>query len=233
MPTIQENLDQLASTILTLEKKYQRPAHSVSLLAISKGQSLEKMEAAIASGQRLFGENYVQEALVKMAALTAPKLEWHFTGSIQSNKTRQIAEGFSWVHTVATQKVAQRLNDQRPAQLPPLNICLEINVSQEASKAGLREEAQLHALAEACLSLPRLKLRGLMAIPMAKKDFSEQRAEFHHLALLKEKLCQQGYELDTLSMGMTDDLEAAIAEGATFIRIGRGIFGSRTPDPAE
>ena len=231
MPTIQQNLLQLKDTIRALEKKYQRADNSVSLLAMSKGQSLEKLEAAIASGQRLFGENYLQEALAKIAALTEPGLEWHFTGSIQSNKTRQIAEHFTWVHTVASQKSAQRLNEQRPPQLPPLNICLEINVSQEATKAGLREEKEIKALAEFCLSLPRLSLRGLMAIPVPRATLVEQRAELHQLVLLKEELCRQGYVLDTLSMGMTDDLEAAIAEGATYIRVGRGIFGPRSSPP--
>jgi len=227
MPSIQENLTYLQRSIRAFEKKYQRPLHSVSLVAMSKGQPLEKLEAAMAAGQYLFGENYVQEALVKMKKLTQPSVEWHFTGRIQSNKTRPIAEYFSWVHTVTDQKVARRLNDQRPPQLPPLHICLEVNVSQEASKSGLKEEAELKALAEYCLSLPRLKLRGLMTLAKPKQTFVEQRRALHHLAALKDKLDQQGIPLDTLSMGMTDDMEAAIAEGATFIRIGRGIFGPR------
>lgn len=233
MPTIQENLLQLNTTIRALEKKYHRPAHSVSLLAMSKGQPLEKLQQAIAAGQCLFGENYLQEAMKKMERLKQPGLEWHFTGTLQSNKTRPVAEHFSWVHTVTTPRLAQRLNDQRPVHLPSLNICLEVNVSGEASKSGLREEAELMVLAEACLSLPRLKLRGLMTIPKPVTGLAEQRAELHQLFLLKEKLGQRGFALDTLSMGMTDDLEAAIAEGATYIRVGRGIFGPRSPSPRE
>ncbi len=228
MSNIQENLLHLLQSIRTLEQKYHRPPHSVSLIAISKDQPLEKLQQAISAGQRLFGENYLQEALPKMAALPQSDLEWHFTGSIQSNKTRQIAENFAWAHTVDSPKIAQRLNDQRPADLPPLQICLQANVGQEKTKAGLKDPAALQELAAYCSSLPRLQLRGLMTIPKVQKTLTEQRAQLHILAGLQTKLCEQGFSLDTLSMGMTEDLEAAIAEGATFIRIGRGIFGPRS-----
>lgn len=228
MPTIRENLFELQQRIRVLEKKYQRPAYAVSLIAISKGQSVEKLEQAIAAGQRLFGENYLQEALSKMAVLTEPALEWHFTGTIQSNKTRQLAERFAWVHTVTSKKVAQRLNDQRPTALPPLKICLEVKISKEATKAGLEDEGSLQELAEYCLALPRLELRGLMTVAEQQKSFIAQRAHLQTLARMQERLNQQGFHLDTLSMGMTEDMEAAIAEGATFIRIGRGIFGPRS-----
>jgi len=224
---IHHNLNQLHRHILEFEEKYHRVPHSVFLLAISKGQDLEKIQQAIAAGQLAFGENYLQEALKKIAEINHPQIEWHFTGHIQSNKTQEIARHFSWAHTVTNQKIAQRLNDQRPAILAPLNICLEVNVSREASKSGVMALEELVSLARFCISLPRLKLRGLMTIPQPQEKFEAQRAELHQLVLMKEELCQRGFELDTLSMGMTDDLEAAIAEGATMVRVGRGIFGGR------
>jgi pyridoxal phosphate enzyme (YggS family) len=228
MSTIQENLFKLRQTILALEEKYQRRPHSVSLLAMSKGQPIEKLEQAIAAGQRSFGENYLQEALEKMESLREADVEWHFTGLLQSNKTRLIAERFAWVHTLTSLKQAERLNEQRPLGLPPLNLCMEVNVSGQASKAGLKEIEEVLVLAKSCLALPRLRLRGLMAIPRPTFTLREQRAELHRLVQIQEQLAHEGIPLDTLSMGMTDDLEAAIAEGATTIRIGRGIFGPRT-----
>lgn len=227
MPSIRDNLFQLWERIHAFEDKYQRPRNSVSLVAMSKGQPVEKLEQAIAAGQRIFGENFVQEALAKMEKLGRKDLEWHFTGTLQSNKTRLIAEHFSWVHTVTSTKVAQRLNDQRSPHLSPLPVCLEVNISGEASKSGLKEIEEVEKLANDCLALPHLKLRGLMTIPKQTALFEEQRAELHRLRLMKEHLNRQGITLDTLSMGMTDDLEAAIAEGATLIRIGRGLFGER------
>jgi len=212
---MQAQWDNLIKTIEELEKKYHRAPHSVSLLAASKGQSLEKIKAAIDAGQRSFGENYVQEALEKIKAINNPNIEWHFIGHIQSNKTKAIAENFSWVHSLCDKKIAQRLNDQRPLHLPPLQVCLEVNLDQEKTKSGVVSAEELISLADYCKTLPRLKLRGLMAMPL-------QCATFHQVYLLKEKL-----HLDTLSMGMTKDMEAAIAEGSTWVRIGEGLFGPR------
>lgn len=227
MTTVTSNLLAIRTLLAEYEKKYGREKNAVSLLAVSKGQPLEKIEAAYAAGQRLFGESYVQEALPKIAALSALSIEWHFIGPIQSNKTRKIAEHFAWVHSVADIKTAKRLNDQRPAHLSPLNICIEVNISHEATKSGVTPEAVL-ALANDCLSLPRLRLRGLMAIPAPQSTLVEQRQELHRLFLLWQQLRDEAkLSLDTLSMGMSDDLEAAIAEGSTLVRVGRAIFGQR------
>lgn len=205
-------------------------ADSVTLLAVSKTRSAADVRAAVAAGQRSFGENQLQDAQPKIAALGNADLEWHFIGPIQSNKTRAIAEQFSWVHSVDRVKIAKRLSEQRPAGLPPLNVCIQYNVSGEQSKAGITG-AELAAVASEISALPRLKLRGLMAIPAPNPNYLEQRAVF---ALVREALAQlnaHGYQLDTLSMGMTDDMEAAIAEGATMIRIGTAIFGARAKPP--
>lgn len=205
-------------------------ADSVTLLAVSKTRSAADVRAAVAAGQRAFGENQLQDAQPKIAALGNADLEWHFIGPIQSNKTRAIAEQFSWVHSVDRVKIAKRLSEQRPAGLPPLNVCIQYNVSGEQSKAGITG-AELAAVASEISALPRLKLRGLMAIPAPNPNYLEQRAVF---ALVREALAQlnaHGYQLDTLSMGMTDDMEAAIAEGATMIRIGTAIFGARAKPP--
>ena len=228
-PTIEENLTHIKTLITDYEKKYHREPNSVTLLAAAKKQPIARIRAAIAAGQTCFGENYAQEAIEVIKELQNNNLEWHYIGSIQSNKTRQIAEHFAWVHTVCTTKAAQRLNDQRPANLPPLNICLEINVSGEVTKSGILHHDEILPLAEFCKTLPRLKLRGLMTIPAPKQTFAEQRAELKKLRVLKEELCTRGFDLDTLSMGMTDDMEAAIAEGATIVRIGTGVFGERMP----
>jgi pyridoxal phosphate enzyme (YggS family) len=225
-PDITKNLATVKKLISEYEIKYKRPPGSVQLLAVSKAQSIENIREAINAGQKSFGENYLQEALEKISALASEKLEWHFIGPIQSNKTRKIAENFHWVHTVSNFKIAQRLNDQRPAQLPPLNICLQVNISQEASKSGTTAE-QIFELAEACLTLPNLNLRGLMAIPAEKNIFTEQRAECHKLRVLEENLHARGIKTDTLSLGMSGDLEAAIAENATLVRIGTKIFDFR------
>lgn len=221
-----ENLNALLSHIRHAEQRFHRPPGSVTLLAVSKGQPAALIAAVAAAGQRHFGESYLQEALVKLEALREPALEWHFIGPIQANKTRGIATHFSWVHSVDRLKIAQRLSEQRPAQLPPLNICLEVNISQESSKHGL-SLAELPAVAHAVAGLPRLRLRGLMAIPAPAEDFAAQRRPFAQLRALQEELIATGLNLDTLSMGMSADWEAAIAEGATLIRIGTALFGPR------
>jgi hypothetical protein len=204
----------------------------VHLLAVSKTQPAEAVRAAFDAGQRAFGENYVQEALAKIAALAdlRAQLQWHLIGPLQSNKTRVVAEAFDWVQSVDRLKIAQRLSEQRPPGLPPLNICLQVNISGEASKSGVLP-AELPALAEAVAALPRLRLRGLMAIPEPEEDFERQRAPHRALRELLEALNAQGLALDTLSMGMSADVEAAIAEGATLVRVGTALFGAR-PRPA-
>ena len=186
------------------------------------------MQEAFDAGQRAFGENYLQEALDKIAALQGktPGLEWHFIGPIQSNKTRPIAEHFDWVHSVDRLKIAQRLSEQRPEELGPLNICLQVNISAEASKSGLAPEA-LPEVAAQVAQLPRLRLRGLMAIPAPSDDMKQQRAAFAAVRGLYEQLRAGGLAMDTLSMGMSADLEAAVAEGATIVRVGSAIFGAR------
>ena len=187
---------------------------------------MDSLRCAFEAGQRAFGESYVQEALPKIAALQDLAITWHFIGPLQSNKTKLVAENFAWVHSVERAKIAQRLSDQRPAHLPPLNVCLQVNVSKEASKAGVAPE-EVHTLAQVVAALPKIKLRGLMAIPEATQDRVQQHAQFRLLSRLCDQLNAQGFVLDTLSMGMSDDLEAAIAEGATVVRVGSAIFGAR------
>jgi hypothetical protein len=196
------------------------------LLAVSKTFAADEVRAAYAAGQREFGENYVQEALEKMDSLSDLPLVWHFIGPIQSNKTRALAEHFDWVHTVAREKIALRLAEARPAERDPLNICLQVNVSGEASKSGVAPEA-VRPLAEAVRALPRLRLRGLMAIPEPGGDIALQRQRCAGLRQLLAQLNAAGFGLDTLSMGMSQDLEAAVMEGATIVRIGTAIFGER------
>ena len=208
------------------EQRYGRPPGSVSLLAVSKGHPAEALAAAASAGQRLFGESYLQEALGKMLALAPLDLEWHFIGPVQSNKTRGVAERFAWIHSVDRLRIARRLSEQRSAVLPPLNICLQVNVSGEASKSGLRLD-EVVAVTRQVATLPRLRLRGLMTIPAPDGDFATQREPFARLRRLQERLIAEGHGLDTLSMGMTDDLEAAIAEGASLVRVGTAIFGPR------
>ena len=204
-----------------------REPGAVVLLAVSKTFDARAVAAAYGAGQREFGENYVQEALEKMAALAALPLIWHFIGPIQSNKTRAIAENFQWVHSVAREKIAQRLAEARPEHLPPLDVCLQVNVSGEASKSGVPPEA-LRALAEAVRVLPRLRLRGLMAVPEPSEDVELQCRRFRTLRSLQQELNAAGFGLDTLSMGMSQDLEAAVLEGATIVRVGTAIFGERS-----
>ena len=216
----------LLTAIREAENKYHRPLNSVQLLAVSKGQNVNKIIEAYHAGQYAFGENYLQEALAKMALLPDKNIEWHFIGQLQRNKTRKIAEHFSWVHSVDDILLAQRLNDQRPEHLPPLNICIEVNMSHEKNKSGVAISEVL-TLANACQPLPRIKLRGLMVIPAATHDVEKQRATFHQLFLLQQSLLAQSILVDTLSMGMSDDYEAAIAEGSTIVRIGSALFGAR------
>lgn len=205
----------------------QRDSTQIGLLAVSKTVPASVLREAYSAGQKAFGENYVQEALDKINALHDLPLEWHFIGPIQSNKTRAIAENFSWVHSVDRLKIAERLSAQRPANLPPLNICLQINVSGEASKGGVAP-AQAEVLARSIALLPRLKLRGLMTIPAPADELSVQRAPYAKMRELLKGINASGLELDTLSMGMSHDITAAILEGSTLVRVGTAIFGSRT-----
>ena len=229
MSPIPQNLQAITATIVAAAQESGRPAQLVQLLAVSKTFGPEAVLEAVRAGQRAFGENYLQEALDKIAALRAQPepLEWHFIGPIQSNKTRPIAEHFDWVHTVEREKVAQRLSEQRPAGMAPLQICLQVNISGEASKSGVAPDEGA-ALAHKVAALPNLTLRGLMAIPEPAVEFEQQRAAFARLRLLYEQLRADGLALDTLSMGMSADLRAAIFEGATIVRVGSAIFGSRT-----
>lgn len=226
MNSIANNLAQLHERIAEAEQNYGRKTGSVSLLAASKAQPLTNLQQAIAAGQRAFGENYLREALLKIDVLADQNLEWHFIGAVQSNKTKAIAENFTWVHTIDRIKIAERLSAQRPESLPPLNVCIEINIDDEPNKAGVKL-AELTELALAVSKLPKLKLRGLMAIPVARKTFEQQRGPFRKLRVVFEELNNHGLHLDTLSMGMSDDFVAAIAEGATIVRIGTALFGER------
>ncbi|QKF50333.1 YggS family pyridoxal phosphate-dependent enzyme [Pseudomonas graminis] len=223
MSTIAENISTLAERIHSAAQAVERDPASVGLLAVSKTKPASDLREAYDAGLRNFGENYLQEALGKQAELSDLPLIWHFIGPIQSNKTRAIAEHFAWVHSVDRLKIAQRLSEQRPPELPPLNICIQVNVSGEASKSGCDPE-DLPALAQAISVLPNLKLRGLMAIPEPTDDRDEQNASFAAVSTLQAQL---GLPLDTLSMGMSHDLEAAIAQGATWVRIGTALFGAR------
>ena len=236
MSTIAANMQAVEATIAAAAEAAGRPRSSVKLLAVSKTFPMEDVLEAIAAGQRAFGENYLQEGVEKIAAVAraqpAPPgdaVEWHFIGPIQSNKTRPIALHFSWVHTVERLKIAQRLSEQRPSELGPLNICLQVNISGEATKSGATP-AELPALARQVAALPNLRLRGLMAIPEAQADPQLQRAAFARLRVLADKLRADGLAIDTLSMGMSGDMAAAILEGATIVRVGSAIFGSRNYD---
>ncbi|UGQ47132.1 YggS family pyridoxal phosphate-dependent enzyme [Massilia endophytica] len=231
MSTIPQNLQAVASAIVAAAAEAGRRPDSVRLLAVSKTFGPDAVEAAAAAGQRAFGENYVQEGVDKIRTLreTLPHaaLEWHFIGPIQSNKTRPIAEHFDWVHTVEREKIAQRLSEQRPAGLGPVNICLQVNISGEASKSGVAPQ-EVADLARKVASLPNLQLRGLMAIPEPTDDESQQRTAFRAMRELFDGLRADGLALDTLSMGMSADMRAAILEGATIVRVGSAIFGARS-----
>jgi pyridoxal phosphate enzyme (YggS family) len=204
-----------------------RDAGGIALLAVSKTFPAASVREAYEAGQRAFGENYVQEALDKMTALRDLPLEWHFIGPIQANKTRAIAENFAWVHSVERLKIAERLSAQRPPDLPPLNVCIQVNVSGEESKSGASPE-EAAQLAQQVARLPHLRLRGLMAIPAPAQELDAQRKPFAHLHRLMQHLRAQGLHLDTLSMGMSQDMKAAILEGATIVRVGSAIFGQRS-----
>ncbi len=226
MATIAANLQAVKSRIAAEERAAARQSGSVTLIAVSKTFPAAAVRECAEAGQRAFGENYVQESLDKIETLKALALEWHFIGPIQSNKTRPIAENFQWVHSVERDRIAQRLNDARPAALPPLNVCLQVNVSGETSKSGVAP-GELLALANAVRTLPRLTLRGLMAIPEPTTDSALRRRRFALLRELLGELNARGHALDTLSMGMSDDMDDAIAEGATMVRVGTAIFGTR------
>lgn len=230
MSVIPQKLQEVHARITTAAQNAGRDPRQIRLLAVSKTFGADAVIEAAKAGQTAFGENYLQEALDKIVTVraAAPEflLEWHFIGPIQSNKTRPIAEHFDWVHSVEREKIAQRLSEQRPAHLPPLNICLQINISGEASKSGATLE-EAPALVLAIASMPRLRLRGLMAIPEPVEGFAQQRAPFRQLRELFERLKAQGLALDTLSIGMSSDMDAAIAEGATIVRVGTAIFGQR------
>lgn len=223
MSTLADNLSAISARIASAAQAVGRDPASVQLLAVSKTKPASAIREIHAAGVHDFGENYLQEALTKQQALSDLPLIWHFIGPIQSNKTKAIAEHFDWVHSVDRLKIAQRLSEQRPAGLAPLNICLQVNVSGEDSKSGCTP-ADLPALAKAVAALPNLRLRGLMAIPEPTEDRATQEAAFASLRKLQEGL---GLGLDTLSMGMSHDLEAAIAQGATWVRIGTALFGAR------
>jgi pyridoxal phosphate enzyme (YggS family) len=226
MTTISDNLQAVRDRIARAARACGRRPDEIALLAVSKTFPPAAIEAALAAGQRAFGENYVQEALDKIAALAGRGIEWHFIGPIQSNKTRPLAVHFDWVHGVEREKIALRLNEARPDGLPPLNVCIQVNVSGEGSKSGVAPGAEA-ALAAAIARLPRLRLRGLMAIPEPTADAALRRRRFARLRALRDALARAGCALDTLSMGMSDDLEDAIAEGATLVRVGTAIFGPR------
>lgn len=226
MTAILSNLQATRKAIAEAAKAAHRSVAEIHLLAVSKTFPAESVREAYQAGQSAFGENYLQEALDKIGTLRDLPLEWHFIGPVQSNKTRAIAENFAWIHSVDRLKIAERLSAQRPAELPPLNVCIQVNVSREESKSGIAPE-EVPQLAVAVKRLPHLKLRGLMSIPAPVADEASQRAPFVRMRALLEQLNAEGMELDTLSMGMSHDYPAAIKEGATIVRIGTAIFGTR------
>jgi pyridoxal phosphate enzyme (YggS family) len=219
-------LEAVRARIAAAERQAGRAPGSVRLLAVSKQQPLAAIEAAVQAGQLEFGENYVQEGVAKVAALRGRPVTWHFIGRVQGNKTREVAEHFQWVHTVDRERIATRLDAQRPPHAPPLEVLLQVRLGDEPAKGGATPE-ELPALAAAVSRLPRLKLRGLMCIPPPAGDEAAQRVPFRRLRGLLEELNQRGHALDVLSMGMSDDLEAAVLEGATLVRIGTAVFGPR------
>jgi pyridoxal phosphate enzyme (YggS family) len=230
MTTIEDNLQQVHRQMAAACAQAGRDVNAVTLLAVSKTFGPDAVDQALAAGQRAFGENYIQEGVEKIQALRASHpgaaIEWHCIGPIQSNKTRLVAAHFDWVQSVDRLKIAQRLSEQRPPELPPLQVCLQVNVDGGPTKSGV-SPAELPSLAEAVAQLPHLKLRGLMCIPEPADGFEAQRAVFLQAKALFDRLNIQGLGLDTLSMGMSDDLDAAIAAGSTLVRVGRAIFGSR------
>ena len=230
MPNIENNITLVTARVNQAAIAAGRSPDEILLLAVSKTRSAEDIRSAINAGIREFDENYLQEAVEKIAQLAAENVQWHFIGPIQSNKTRLVAENFSWAHSVDRLKIAQRLSEQRPSGLPPLNICLQVNIDNEASKSGFATE-ETEAAALAIAQLPGLKLRGLMAIPRAEPTYDKQIVAFRALADLRDRINQSldnSEKLDTLSMGMSSDLEAAISQGSTIVRVGTDIFGKRT-----
>ncbi len=226
MTLLSAKLQAVLARIASAARQYGRDPGDVRLVAVSKTWPAACVREAALAGQTAFGESFVQEGLDKAAELGALGLDWHFIGRVQSNKTRLLAENFNWVHSVDRLRIAERLSEQRPASLPPLSVCVQVNVSGEASKSGVSPAASL-ALAQAVARLPNLRLRGLMTVPARRDGFLEQRRPFRLLRQLSEQLQAGGLALDTLSMGMSHDLEAAIAEGATLVRVGTAIFGER------
>lgn len=226
MIKVTENLGKIQNFLAAATRAAGRPDGSVQLLAVSKGQPLPRVRELAAAGQRQFGENFVKEGVEKIRKLDRTDLVWHFIGRLQSNKTREVAEHFQWVHTVDRLKIARRLSDQRSEDAGPLQICLQVNIDNEGSKSGVLAD-DVADLAEAVRKLPRLQLRGLMCIPRARSDATDQREPFRRLRKLQEELNAAGMALDTLSMGMTSDYVAAIQEGATLVRIGTALFGPR------
>jgi len=231
MHSLADGLSGVKARMAAACRRYGRREAAVRLLAVSKTQPAHIIDECYRLGQVCFGENHLQEAIPKIAALADRDIEWHFIGSIQSNKTRVVAENFAWVHSLDRLKTARRLNDQRPGELPPLQVCLQVNASGEASKSGVTPDA-LPELARQVAELPRLWVRGLMTIPAPSDDFESQRRPFRLLHELLTHLVEEGLAVDTLSMGMTADLEAAIAEGATLVRVGTAIFGPRSTSPS-
>jgi len=228
MATISNNLQLVRERINQACSRVGRAPDSVTLLAVSKTFPAETVREAFHAGQRKFGENYVQEAVDKIAALAdlRDQIEWHMIGPLQSNKTRVVAETFDWVHTIDRIKIAQRLSEQRPAHLPPLQVCIQVNTSGEASKSGVAP-AEALALAQAVSTLPRLTLRGVMALPAPTEDPAVQKAELHEVRVVFDDLKSKGIPLDTLSMGMSADMEAAVEEGSSMLRVGTALFGKR------
>ena len=226
MPAIKKRLENVTQQIQQAMQKHRRKADSVKLLAVSKTRTSDEIQQAIDVGQRCFGESYIQEALSKIAQLQGQNIEWHFIGRIQGNKTRSIAENFDWVHSIDNTKQLRRLNEQRPDHLPPLNICLQVKIDNEESKAGL-SPGQLQTVVQEMAHYPRLALRGFMTLPAPSDDLESQRQPFRKLRELRDQLATSQQPIETLSMGMSADLEAAIAEGATIVRIGTAIFGPR------
>jgi pyridoxal phosphate enzyme (YggS family) len=236
MATIADNLQAVRARMEGAARAARRDPDAVTLLAVSKTRGVARIAEAIAAGQTSFGENYVQDAIAKMDAFAvaqpAVRLQWHLIGPVQSNKTRLAAERFDWVHTVDREKIARRLSDQRPVRLPPLNVLIQVNISGESSKAGVRPDEAL-SLGRAIVQLPRLRLRGLMAIPQPTGDVKLQRARFLAVHEIFSEMKRSGLQVDTLSMGMSGDMEAAILEGATLVRIGTAIFGERKSEQGE
>lgn len=230
MTSIKQNLTNVINQVHEFEKKCGRAINDVQVLAVSKTKPIEALESALDAGQRAFGENYVQEGVEKVHFFNQQhperEITWHFIGPIQSNKTKLIAENFDWVHTIERTKIAQRLNNQRPENTPPLQVLIQVNISGEESKSGATED-QVFALAQTISEMPNLQLRGLMAIPENISDYQQQLVSFAALSKLQNRLQQQFKNIDTLSMGMSGDMEAAIEAGSTMVRIGTAIFGAR------